>query len=99
AVIICIKNKEFEKASKILKKHMSKDPTTQKLRNDLLNIIREKNLAHPVIQNFSYETFQQKMLRFLESHLDDAEPYLLTIGFVSELVCILSIFLVKEAEN
>lgn len=52
----------------------------QKLRNDLLNIIREKNLAHPVIQNFSYETFQQKMLRFLESHLDDAEPYLLTVG-------------------
>ncbi|XP_069353994.1 telomeric repeat-binding factor 2 [Eulemur rufifrons] len=80
AVIICIKNKEFEKASKILKKHMSKDPATQKLRNDLLNIIREKNLAHPVIQNFSYETFQQKMLRFLESHLDDAEPYLLTMA-------------------
>ncbi|XP_011380881.1 telomeric repeat-binding factor 2 isoform X2 [Pteropus vampyrus] len=80
AVIICIKNKEFEKASKILKKHMSKDPTTQKLRNDLLNIIREKNSAHPVIQNFSYETFQQKMLRFLESHLDDAEPYLLTMA-------------------
>ncbi|XP_042556767.1 telomeric repeat-binding factor 2 isoform X1 [Dipodomys spectabilis] len=80
AVIICIKNKEFEKASKILKKHMTKDPTTQKLRNDLLNIIREKNLAHPVIQNFSYETFQQKMLRFLESHLDDTEPYLLTMA-------------------
>ncbi|KAF6289201.1 telomeric repeat binding factor 2 [Rhinolophus ferrumequinum] len=80
AVIICIKNKEFEKASKILKKHMSKDPTTQKLRNDLLNIIREKNLSHPVIQNFSYEIFQQKMLRFLESHLDDAEPYLLTMA-------------------
>uniref|UniRef100_A0A8C6WCG2 Telomeric repeat-binding factor n=1 Tax=Nannospalax galili TaxID=1026970 RepID=A0A8C6WCG2_NANGA len=80
AVIICIKNKEFEKASKILKKYMSKDPTTQKLRNDLLNIIREKNLAHPVIQNFSYETFQQKMLRFLESHLDDNEPYLLTMA-------------------
>uniref|UniRef100_A0A8C2V2Q1 Telomeric repeat-binding factor 2 n=1 Tax=Chinchilla lanigera TaxID=34839 RepID=A0A8C2V2Q1_CHILA len=80
AVIICIKNKEFEKASKILKKHMSKDPSTQKLRSDLLNIIREKNLAHPVIQNFSYETFQQKMLRFLESHLDDTEPYLLTMA-------------------
>lgn len=80
AVIICIKNKEFEKASKILKKYMSKDPTTQKLRTDLLNIIREKNLAHPVIQNFSYEVFQQKMLRFLESHLDDTEPYLLTMA-------------------
>ncbi|XP_055993238.1 telomeric repeat-binding factor 2 isoform X1 [Sorex fumeus] len=80
AVIICIKNKEFEKASKILKKHMSKDPTTQKLRNDLLNIIREKNVTHPVIQNFSYEIFQQKMLRFLESHLDDTEPYLLTVA-------------------
>lgn len=36
-------------------------------------------MAHPVIQNFSYEVFQQKMLRFLESHLDDAEPYLLTV--------------------
>ncbi|XP_006878716.1 PREDICTED: telomeric repeat-binding factor 2 [Elephantulus edwardii] len=80
AVIICIKNKEFEKASKILKKHMSKDPTTQKLKNDLLNIIREKNVAHPVIQNFSYETFQQKMLRFLESQLDHSEPYLLTMA-------------------
>ncbi|XP_006860269.1 PREDICTED: telomeric repeat-binding factor 2 [Chrysochloris asiatica] len=80
AVIICIKNKEFEKASKILKKHMSKDPTTQKLRNDLLNIIREKNVTHPVIQNFSYEIFQQKMLRFLESHLDQSEPYLLTMA-------------------
>ncbi|XP_063103641.1 telomeric repeat-binding factor 2 isoform X3 [Cavia porcellus] len=80
AVIICIKNKEFEKASKILKKHMSKDPSTQKLRSDLLNIIREKNLAHPVIQNFSYEIFQQKMLRFLESHLDGTEPYLLTMA-------------------
>lgn len=37
-------------------------------------------MAHPVIQNFSYETFQQKMLRFLESHLDDTEPYLLTMA-------------------
>ncbi|XP_068941588.1 telomeric repeat-binding factor 2 isoform X3 [Petaurus breviceps papuanus] len=80
AVIICIKNKEFEKASKILKKHMSKDPTTQKLRNDLLGIIRERNVTHPVIQNFSYETFQQKMLRFLECHMDDSEPYLLTMA-------------------
>ncbi|XP_042087785.1 telomeric repeat-binding factor 2 isoform X3 [Ovis aries] len=35
AVIICIKNKEFEKASKILKKHMSKDPTTQMARKAL----------------------------------------------------------------
>ncbi|XP_063103640.1 telomeric repeat-binding factor 2 isoform X2 [Cavia porcellus] len=51
-----------------------------KLRSDLLNIIREKNLAHPVIQNFSYEIFQQKMLRFLESHLDGTEPYLLTMA-------------------
>ena len=38
-----------------------------------------------MIQNFSYETFQQKMLRFLESHLDDAEPYLLTVEQAAEL--------------
>ncbi|XP_043842864.1 telomeric repeat-binding factor 2 isoform X3 [Dromiciops gliroides] len=79
AVIICIKTKNLKRLQNF-EKHMSKDPTTQKLRNDLLGIIRERNVTHPVIQNFSYEVFQQKMLRFLESHMDDAEPYLLTIA-------------------
>lgn len=29
AIIICIKKKEFDKASKIIRKHMAKDPSNQ----------------------------------------------------------------------
>uniref|UniRef100_A0A8C8VJF4 Telomeric repeat binding factor 2 n=1 Tax=Pelusios castaneus TaxID=367368 RepID=A0A8C8VJF4_9SAUR len=78
AVIICIKKREFDKATKILKKHMAKDPSTQKLRTQLLSIIREKNMSHPVIRNFSYKTFQQNVFQFLEAYLEDSEPFLLT---------------------
>ncbi|TFK03897.1 homeobox protein Nkx-6.1 [Platysternon megacephalum] len=80
AVIICIKKREFDKASKILKKNMAKDPSTQKLRTELLNIIREKNLSHTMIRNFSYKTFQQSVFQFLETYLEDSEPFLLTMA-------------------
>ncbi|XP_062442241.1 telomeric repeat-binding factor 2 isoform X2 [Rhea pennata] len=79
AVIICIKNREFDKASKILRRHMGKDPSSQKMRTELLNIIREKNLAHPVITNFSYKGFQHSMFQFVETYVDDSEPLLLTM--------------------
>nr|XP_005310633.2 telomeric repeat-binding factor 2 isoform X3 [Chrysemys picta bellii] len=80
AVIICIKKREFDKASKILKKTMAKDPSTQKLRTELLSIIREKNLSHTMIRNFSYKTFQQSAFQFLETYLEDSEPFLLTMA-------------------
>ncbi|XP_053904678.1 telomeric repeat-binding factor 2 isoform X2 [Malaclemys terrapin pileata] len=80
AVIICIKKREFDKASKILKKNMAKDPSTQKLRTELLSIIREKNLSHTMIRNFSYKTFQQSAFQFLETYLEDSEPFLLTMA-------------------
>uniref|UniRef100_A0A674K1N7 Telomeric repeat-binding factor n=1 Tax=Terrapene triunguis TaxID=2587831 RepID=A0A674K1N7_9SAUR len=79
AVIICIKKREFDKASKILKKNMAKDPSTQKLRTELLSIIREKNMSHTMIRNFSYKTFQQSAFQFLETYLEDSEPFLLTV--------------------
>ncbi|XP_075795901.1 telomeric repeat-binding factor 2 isoform X3 [Pelodiscus sinensis] len=80
AVIICIKKREFDKASKILKKIMAKDPNTQKLRTELLSIIREKNLSHTMIRNFSYKAFQQSAFQFLETYLEDSEPFLLTMA-------------------
>nr|XP_034976516.1 telomeric repeat-binding factor 2 [Zootoca vivipara] len=80
AVITCLKNKEYEQASKILKKHMSKDPSSQKLSSVLQNIIREKNFAHPAIWNFSYKAFQQRILLYLESCLSDSEPFLLEMA-------------------
>ncbi|XP_027540876.1 telomeric repeat-binding factor 2 isoform X3 [Neopelma chrysocephalum] len=79
AVIVCIKNKEFDKASKIVKRHMGKDPKNQKKRNEWLAVIREKNLSHPKVKNFSYKNFQQSMFEFLKIYVDDSEPLLLTV--------------------
>ncbi|XP_068267319.1 telomeric repeat-binding factor 2 [Nyctibius grandis] len=79
AVIVCIKNREFDKASKIVKRHMGKEPKGQKKRNELLAVIREKNFTHPVVKNFSYKNFQQSVFQFLKAYVDDSEPLLLTI--------------------
>ncbi|XP_041256365.1 telomeric repeat-binding factor 2 isoform X2 [Onychostruthus taczanowskii] len=78
AVVVCIRNKEFEKASDIVKKHMGKEPRNQK-RNEWLAVIREKNPSHPKVRNFSYEDFQQSIFEFLKGYVDDSEPALLTL--------------------
>ncbi|XP_020643938.3 telomeric repeat-binding factor 2 isoform X2 [Pogona vitticeps] len=80
AVITCVKNKEYEQASKILKKHLSKDESSQEMRTLLQSIIAEKNFSHPVIWNFSYPSFQQTMFMFMEGYLDDSEPFLLKMA-------------------
>ncbi|NWX36661.1 TERF2 factor, partial [Notiomystis cincta] len=79
AVVVCIRNKEFEKASDIVKKHMGKEPRNQKKRNEWLAVIREKNPSHPKVKNFSYEDFQQSIFEFLKGYMDDSEPALLTV--------------------
>ncbi|KAM6430586.1 telomeric repeat-binding factor 2 isoform 1-T1 [Liasis olivaceus] len=80
AVITCVKNKEYEHASKILKRHMSRDPSSQQMRTALHRIIREKNSSHPTIWDFSYKAFQQRILLFFERYLDDSEPFLLVMA-------------------
>nr|XP_002193258.4 telomeric repeat-binding factor 2 isoform X1 [Taeniopygia guttata] len=79
AVVVCIRNKEFEKASDIVKKHFGKEPRNQKKRNEWLAVIREKNPSHPKVKNFSYEDFQQSIFGFLKGYMDDSEPALLTL--------------------
>ncbi|KAL9839293.1 LOW QUALITY PROTEIN: telomeric repeat-binding factor 2 [Geothlypis trichas] len=79
AIVVCIRNKEFEKASDIVKKHMGKEPRNQKKRNEWLAVIREKNPSHPKVKNFSYEEFQQSIFEFLRGYMDDSEPALLTL--------------------
>ncbi|KFQ02266.1 Telomeric repeat-binding factor 2, partial [Haliaeetus albicilla] len=79
AVIVCIKNGEFDKASKIVKRHIGKEPRNQKKRNELLTVIREKNFTHPVVKNFSYKNFQQSVFQFLKTYVDNSEPLLLTV--------------------
>ncbi|KAM4894444.1 telomeric repeat-binding factor 2 isoform 4-T4 [Sylvia borin] len=79
AVVVCIRNKEFEKASDIVKKHMGKELRNQKKKNEWLAVIREKNPSHPKVKNFSYEDFQQSIFEFLKGYVDDSEPALLTL--------------------
>ncbi|KAM6324700.1 telomeric repeat-binding factor 2 isoform 1-T2 [Podargus strigoides] len=79
AVIVCIKNREFDKASGIVKRLMGKESKGQKKRNELLTVIREKNCSHPIVKNFSYKKFQQSIFQFLKTYVDDSEPLLLTI--------------------
>uniref|UniRef100_A0A8C0FQE8 Telomeric repeat-binding factor n=1 Tax=Bubo bubo TaxID=30461 RepID=A0A8C0FQE8_BUBBB len=85
AVVVCIKNREFDKAFKIVKRHMGKEPRNQKKRNELLTLIREKNFTHPIVKNFSYKNFQQSMFQFLETYVDNSEPLLLTAGALEPL--------------
>ncbi|XP_053934930.1 telomeric repeat-binding factor 2 isoform X1 [Cuculus canorus] len=79
AVIVCIKSREFDKASKIVKRQMGKDLKVQKKRNELLAIIREKNFSHSTVKNFSYKNFQQSMFQFMKSYVDESEPLLRTL--------------------
>ncbi|XP_054856582.1 telomeric repeat-binding factor 2 isoform X2 [Eublepharis macularius] len=80
AVIACIRNQEFEKASELLKTPMSKDPSTPKTQLALQSIIQEKNFSHSKIWNFSFKAFQQEILLCLEDYLDDSEPFLLKMA-------------------
>ncbi|NXE95100.1 TERF2 factor, partial [Menura novaehollandiae] len=79
AVIVCIRNEEFDKASDIVKRYMGKEPRNHKKKNEWLAVIREKNTSHPKVTNFSYEEFQQSMFEFLKGYVDDSEPVLLTV--------------------
>nr|XP_028571365.1 telomeric repeat-binding factor 2-like isoform X2 [Podarcis muralis] len=77
AVITSIKNKKYGQARMILNKHMTKDPSSQKMRSMLQRIIQRKNLSHPAILNFSDKVFQQRILLSLESCWSVPEPFLL----------------------
>ncbi|XP_029464169.1 telomeric repeat-binding factor 2 isoform X2 [Rhinatrema bivittatum] len=78
AVVICILKEQFDKALRILKKYFSKNPNTKKLSTMLMNIICEKDTAHPMIQNFCYETVKKKMFQCFDDLTDNTEPFLLT---------------------
>ncbi|KFQ46280.1 Telomeric repeat-binding factor 2, partial [Nestor notabilis] len=83
AVIVCIRNREFEKAAKIVKRHIGKEPKGQK-KNELLTVIRDKDCSHPVVRNFSYKNFQRSTFQLLETYIDDSEPPLLMVHNILE---------------
>ncbi|KAM9508164.1 telomeric repeat-binding factor 2 isoform 2-T2 [Guaruba guarouba] len=76
AVIVCIRNREFEKAAEIVERHIGKEPESQEKKNELLAVIQDKDCSHPVVRNFSYKNFQRSTFQFLETYMDDSEPLL-----------------------
>ncbi|XP_061300055.1 telomeric repeat-binding factor 2 isoform X2 [Pezoporus flaviventris] len=79
AVIVCIRNREFEKAAEIVRRHIGKELKSQKKKKELLTVIQGKDCSHPVVRNFSYKDFQRSTFQFLETYMDDSEPLLQTI--------------------
>ncbi|XP_065518066.1 telomeric repeat-binding factor 2 isoform X3 [Lathamus discolor] len=79
AVIVCIRNREFEKATEIVERHTGKEPRSQKKKKELLTVIQDKDCNHPVVRNFSYKDFQRRTFQFLETYMDDSEPLLQTM--------------------
>ncbi|XP_075045203.1 telomeric repeat-binding factor 2 isoform X1 [Mixophyes fleayi] len=80
AVVACLKKQQFSKASKILKKYVPYHSGTKQLRRDLLCIIQEKNLSHPLVANFSLSAIKQKMYEMFEKHIDNTPSFLLTVA-------------------
>ncbi|XP_075432603.1 telomeric repeat-binding factor 2 isoform X2 [Ascaphus truei] len=78
AVVVCIKEEQFDKASRILRKYITNHSSTKKLRSELQEIIQGKNPRHPMIQNFSFSTLKQKIFQLFEGQIDDCTPFLLT---------------------
>ncbi|XP_061085700.1 telomeric repeat binding factor a isoform X2 [Conger conger] len=72
--IIYKKNKNYLKAEEVVKKHLP-DSMGQEKQN-LLQLVRSKSDAHPVVQRFSYDKFRKSMLDFCESLYTSPEPLL-----------------------
>ncbi|XP_069491627.1 telomeric repeat-binding factor 2 [Ambystoma mexicanum] len=76
AVLVCVKNGQFERASRVLKNYAVLGCSSQTVESELADIVHKKNLKHPLIQNFSYEIFKQQILQDFESLVEDSDHFL-----------------------
>ncbi|KAG9474977.1 hypothetical protein GDO78_003445 [Eleutherodactylus coqui] len=80
AVVYCIQKKQFSRAGNILKKHISNSRNTRKLRAELMHIIQERNVKHPMIANFSLCTVKEKIYDMFEKFVRNIPSFLLTLA-------------------
>ncbi|KAM4017238.1 telomeric repeat-binding factor 2 [Anomaloglossus baeobatrachus] len=80
AVVACIQNRQFCKARNILKKHVTNSENTKKLQADLMRIIQERNVKHPLIANFSLSTIKEKVYDMFEGKIRSIPSFLLTLA-------------------
>ncbi|XP_069822204.1 telomeric repeat-binding factor 2 isoform X2 [Dendropsophus ebraccatus] len=79
AVVACIQKQQFSRARSILKKHITNSRSTR-LRADLMHIIQEKNLKHPLIANFSLSTIKEKVYSMFENQIQKIPSSLLKLA-------------------
>ncbi|XP_043937847.1 telomeric repeat-binding factor 2 isoform X1 [Protopterus annectens] len=77
AVLVCLKNAEFVKASDVLKRVFGNDPSLQEIKSQLCKLITKKSSQHPILQRYSYDRFKNKMLKLLVRQIKVSEPFLL----------------------
>lgn len=80
AVVACIQKQQYSRARCILKKHIANSRSTRQLRADLMHIIQEKDLKHPLIANFSLSTIKEKVYSMFKSQIKSIPSYLLTLA-------------------
>ncbi|KAM3918878.1 telomeric repeat-binding factor 2 isoform 1-T1 [Leptodactylus fuscus] len=80
AVVVCIQKQEFSRARNILKKHIINSRNTRQLRAELMNIIQERNLKHPLIANFSLSTIKEKVYSTFEDQIQHIPSFLLSLA-------------------
>ncbi|KAG8562933.1 hypothetical protein GDO81_015867 [Engystomops pustulosus] len=88
AVVACIQKQQFSRAKEILKKHIANGRNSRQLRADLMHIIQERNLKHPLIANFSLSTIKEKVYNMFENQIKDIPSFLLSVSkYKSEIDC------------
>ncbi|XP_071973469.1 telomeric repeat-binding factor 2 isoform X1 [Engystomops pustulosus] len=80
AVVACIQKQQFSRAKEILKKHIANGRNSRQLRADLMHIIQERNLKHPLIANFSLSTIKEKVYNMFENQIKDIPSFLLSLA-------------------
>ncbi|MBN3316636.1 TERF2 factor, partial [Atractosteus spatula] len=78
AVIICIKQKEYKRASSILMKYFPKGLSSKKAL--FLSLVQQKVSVHSALDLVTYNQFCKEMFQFAEDLLPDSEPFLHKVG-------------------
>ncbi|XP_044126082.1 telomeric repeat-binding factor 2 isoform X2 [Bufo gargarizans] len=79
AVVACIQKQQFSRAKSVIRKHIANTRNTR-LRADLMHIIQERNIKHPLIANFSLSTIKDKVYDMFESQIQNIPSFLLTLA-------------------
>ncbi|XP_044126083.1 telomeric repeat-binding factor 2 isoform X3 [Bufo gargarizans] len=80
AVVACIQKQQFSRAKSVIRKHIANTRNTRQLRADLMHIIQERNIKHPLIANFSLSTIKDKVYDMFESQIQNIPSFLLTLA-------------------